>query len=563
MGGNSMNGAEAVVSVLEKEGVEIIFGYPGGAALPLYDALYSGNIKHVLTRHEQGAAHAADGYARATGKVGVCISTSGPGATNLITGIATAYIDSTPMVFITCQVARSLIGKDSFQEADIRGITTPITKHNYLIKKPKDLTRCLRQAFYIASTGRPGPVVVDIPKDILAMEMDQDMDEEIKLPGYKPIFAGNSADVKIAAELLRAAKKPLFFIGGGVNSTEKAVLFREIVAKTKVPVISSLMGLGAFPSDEELHLGMVGMHGTVAANRAVTECDLLVGFGVRFDDRVTSQVSGFAPHADIVHFEIDAAEINKNVRVKHRVLADLAWSLKELAAIAEKPDSDGWTQEVLGWKAENPLKFAAAKGDEIKPQQVLEQIRDITGNQAIIVTDTGQHQMWAAQIFRPQKPHTYITSGGLGTMGFSLPAAIGAQLGQKDEAVWVIVGDGGVLMNCQELATAVEHRLPIKIIVLNNRCLGMVCQWQRLFYGKRYSCTTYELDTNIAKVAEAFGAKGIRVAKAGELPAALVEAKNSKEPVLLEIMVTPDENVLPMVPAGAGLDEMIEWSGEE
>ncbi len=323
-----MNGSQAIVAVLEKEGVDTIFGYPGGTALPLYDALYNANIKHILTRHEQGAAHAADGYARATGRVGVCISTSGPGATNLITGIATGYMDSSPIVFITCQVARNMIGKDSFQEADIRGITTPITKHNYLIKKPQDLIRCLHQAFYIAATGRPGPVVVDVPKDILMMELEPGFEEEIYLPGYKPLYEGKIEEVQKAADMIAAAKKPLFFIGGGTRNQEKSDLVKELVAKTNIPVISSMMGLGVYPGDADLHLGMVGMHGTYAANRAVTDCDLLIGLGVRFDDRVTGSVSGFAPNAKIIHFEIDAAEINKNVRVHHKVLADLSWSLK-------------------------------------------------------------------------------------------------------------------------------------------------------------------------------------------------------------------------------------------
>ncbi len=558
-----MNGSQAIVAVLEKEGVDIIFGYPGGTALPLYDALYDADIKHVLTRHEQGAAHAADGYARATGRVGVCISTSGPGATNLITGIATGYMDSSPIVFITCQVSRSMIGKDSFQEADIRGITTPITKHNYLIKKPEDLTRCLHQAFYIAATGRPGPVVVDVPKDILTMEIGEEIDEEIHLPGYKPLYAGKIDEVEKAAAMIKAAKKPLFFVGGGARNQEKAYLFRDIVAKTQIPVVSSLIGLGVFPGDDPLHLGMVGMHGTYAANQAMTQCDLLIGCGVRFDDRVTGLLSGFAPNAKIIHFEIDAAEINKNVRVHHKVLADLAWSLKELTQIVEKPNSGDWTKQVLDWKAEKPIRFSPSKEEEIKPQQVIEKIRELTKDNATIVTDTGQHQMWSAQLFQPKEPFSFITSGGLGTMGFGLPAAIGAQFGNPKEEVWVIVGDGGILMNCQELATAVEHRLPIKIIVMNNRCLGMVCQWQRLFYEKRYSGSVYELDSNLAKIAEAFGAKGIRVSKYKDLAPALEKAKGSKKPILVEVMVASEENVLPMVPTGAGLNEMIEWSGEE
>ena len=554
-----MNGAQAVVEVLKREGATTIFGYPGGMALPLYDALYDSGIRHILTRHEQGAAHAADGFARATGKVGVCISTSGPGATNLVTGIATANMDSVPMVCITCQVPRVAIGKDSFQEADIRGITTPITKHNYLIQDPNELVKRLRQAFYVARSGRPGVVVVDIPRDIFISEMEPDFEEDIAIEAYKPLYEGDLDEVREAAALIATAKKPLFFVGGGANGETTAALFRELVKKTGIPVVNSLMGTSVFPHDDKLYLGMLGMHGTVPANRAAIDCDLLIGAGVRFADRVTGKVSDFAKNATIVQLEIDPVEINKTVKADVRVLADLEWSLKELLKIVKKPEIKEWQQTVKAWKAEKPVVYGAAKGDEIKPQKVIESVSALTKGEAVVVTDVGQHQMWSALLYETKNPRSFLSSGGLGTMGYGLPAAVGAQIGRDKEEVWVFVGDGGFLMNCQEMATAVEHQLPIKIVILNNRCLGMVQQWQRLFFDNHMSQSQFCIDTNFAKLAEAFGANGERITREKDLKDALKRAKKAKGPYLLDIMVTPDENVFPMVPAGASLKDMMEW----
>lgn len=551
-----MSGAQAVVASLKEEGVDLVFGYPGGQALHLYDALYDCGITHILARHEQGAAHAADGYARATGKVGVCIATSGPGATNLVTGIATANMDSVPMVFITSQVPTALIGKDSFQEADITGITTPITKHNFLVKRPQDLLKFMKQAFYIARTGRPGPVLIDIPKDIAGMEVDFNYPENVNLRGYLPLLEGEESKIEQVAEAIKKAKRPVFFIGGGVNIAGVWSDFIALVEKTGIPVVSSLMGLGSFPSDHQLHLGMVGMHGTFAANHSVTNCDLLIGIGVRFDDRVTGMVSKFAPHALIVHLDIDPAEINKNVRTDIRVVGNLKWSLPLLNQMVEAGDIKEWSEQVIAWKNSHPLKFEDSK-EMIKPQSVVRAINDLTCGAGFIVTDVGQHQMWTAQYYNFRKPRSFITSGGLGTMGFGLPAAIGVQFGYPDETVWTVSGDGSILMNVQEIATAVEHDLPIKVAVLNNNGLGMVRQWQRMFYQKRYSNSKHEIGTDIAAVAEAFGAKGLRVREEKELLPALKEAMNYPGPVIIDILVCEEEDVLPMVPAGAPINQMI------
>ena len=551
-----INGARAVIESLKAENVDLIFGYPGGQALPLYDALYNSGITHILARHEQGAAHAADGYARASGKVGVCIATSGPGATNLVTGIATAYMDSVPLVLITAQVPTAMIGKDSFQEADITGITTPITKHNFLVKRPEDLARVIKEAFYIARTGRPGPVLVDIPKDIMNAMVDFKYPETVHLRGYAPIFDGDPEKLAQVAEAVSQSKQPVFFIGGGVNIAGVSDVFARIIEKTGIPVCTSLMGLGGFPSDHPLHLGMVGMHGTFAANQAVTGSDLLMGIGVRFDDRVTGMIARFAPNARIVHFDIDAAEINKNVKSDIRVVADLKWSLTELEKIVTRPEINAWQDQVKEWKATRPLRYQASD-EEIKPQKVIEMIDQLTNGEGIIVTDVGQHQMWAAQYYNYKKPRTFITSGGLGTMGFGLPAAIGVQFAFPEQTVWLVSGDGSIMMNCQEIATAVEHCLPIRVAILNNQGLGMVRQWQRMFFNCRYSGSKHEKGTDYALLAEAMGAKGIRVTSQKELAAALAEAAATPGPVFLDIQVTEEEDVLPMVPAGAPIDEMI------
>ncbi len=556
-------GADVIIEGLKEEGVEVVFGYPGGAVLPLYDALYRANFPHILARHEQGAVHAADGYARATGKVGVCIATSGPGATNLITGIATAYMDSVPLVAITGQVAVSLIGKDSFQEADVRGITTPITKHNYLVKKIQDLPRVLKEAFYIARSGRPGPVVIDISKDVFNDKIAYEYPKEVKLRGYSPIFAGDETILDVVVAKMKAAKKPLLFVGGGINISDTSVLLRKIVAQTGIPVISSLMGLGCIADDDVQYLGMVGMHGTYAGNMATTQCDLLLGIGVRFDDRVTGLVKDFAPNAQIVHFDIDPAEINKNILADIRVVGDLRWSLPILHEKTKSYQAEEWRQQIAlwsktveGWKQDNPLTYSENK-EVIMPQSVIETVSELTKGDAIIVTDVGQHQMWAAQYYKFMNERSFLTSGGLGTMGYGLPAAIGAQLGLPEKTVILFTGDGSIMMNCQEMATAANNDIAVKIIVMNNQVLGMVNQWQRMFYEERYSHTCLKGHTDFVKLAEAMGITGLRVTKESELRATLEEALAIKGPVLVDVWLPDGEDVLPMVPANCRLDQMV------
>lgn len=556
-------GADVIIEGLKEEGVEVVFGYPGGAVLPLYDALYRANFPHILARHEQGAVHAADGYARATGKVGVCIATSGPGATNLITGIATAYMDSVPLVAITGQVAVSLIGKDSFQEADVRGITTPITKHNYLVKKIQDLPRVLKEAFYIARSGRPGPVVIDISKDVFNDKIAYEYPKEVKLRGYSPIFAGDETILDLVVAKMKAAKKPLLFVGGGINISDTSVLLRKIVAQTGIPVISSLMGLGCIADDDVQYLGMVGMHGTYAGNMATTQCDLLLGIGVRFDDRVTGLVKDFAPNAQIVHFDIDPAEINKNILADIRVVGDLRWSLPILYEKIKVYQAEDWRRQIAlwsktveAWKQDNPLTYSKNK-EVIMPQSVIETVSELTKGDAIIVTDVGQHQMWAAQYYKFMNERSFLTSGGLGTMGYGLPAAIGAQLGLPEKTVILFTGDGSIMMNCQEMATAANNDIAVKIIVMNNQVLGMVNQWQRMFYEERYSHTCLKGHTDFVKLAEAMGITGLRVTKESELRATLEEALAIKGPVLVDVWLPDGEDVLPMVPANCRLDQMV------
>jgi acetolactate synthase I/II/III large subunit len=558
-----MLGAEAVIECLRNEGVEVVFGYPGGAVLTLYDALFKANFPHILTRHEQGAVHAADGYARATGKVGVCFATSGPGGTNLVTGIATAYMDSIPLVAITGQVGVAVIGKDSFQEADICGITTPITKHNYLVKKVQDLPRVLKEAFHIARTGRPGPVVVDISKDVFNATLDYEYPETVRLRGYCPPFAGDPASVDLAMQALEKAKKPVVFVGGGINLSDSADELRKLIDITGLPVISSLMGLGCIPSDWPQHLGMVGMHGTYAANMATVECDLLLGIGVRFDDRVTSLVKDFAPQAKIIHFDIDPAEVNKNIHADLRVIGDLRWSLPllcEKAAVRSPQDWEReivpWAAQVRTWKRAKPLTYSPSR-DCVMPQAVIEEMSKLTQGDAVIVTDVGQHQMWTAQYYTFNKQRSLLTSGGLGTMGYGLPAAIGAQIGQPDKCVVLFTGDGSIMMNCQELATAADNGLPVKIIVMNNQVLGMVNQWQRMFYGQRYSHSSTKGCTDFVKLAEAMGVTGFRVTKPEELTAILEKALQTKGPVLVDVLLPATEDVVPMVPPGGRLDQMV------
>lgn len=557
-----MNGAQAVLESLKRENVEVIFGYPGGAVLDLYDALYKTKYPHILTRHEQGAVHGADGYARATGKVGVCFATSGPGATNLITGIATANMDSIPLVCFTGQVTNPLIGKDSFQEADIVGITTPITKHNYLVKKAAELPRVIREAFFIASTGRPGPVVIDIAKDVFTTEIDYEYPDKVHLPGYSGDFTGDESQLADVMEVLGKAKRPLFFIGGGLTLSNQAELFREIIDKTHIPVVSSLMGLGCIPSSQEDFLGMVGMHGSYAANMAVQECDLLIGIGVRFDDRVIGKVDAFAPKARIVHFEVDKAEINKNVVADFPVVGDLRWSLPIFARLLQESAVDyqgnynAWRNHVIEMNDKYPFAYKT-HDNYIMPQELIEKVSELVDDDTVIVTDVGQHQMWAAQFFNSRKPRQFLTSGGLGTMGYGLPAALGAKLGQPDKKVVLFTGDGSIMMNCQEMSTAADNNIDVKVVLLHNRVLGMVTQWQRMFYGKRYSQTLLGGKTDFVKLAEAMGMAACRIEKPEDLEPMLKDALNSDGPMLIDVMLPGNEDVLPMVAPGACLSDMV------
>ena len=556
-----MNGAQAVLESLRKEGVRVVFGYPGGAVLDLYDAIYTEKFPHILVRHEQGAAHAADGYARATGEVGVCLATSGPGGTNLVTGIATAYMDSVPLVCITGQVGNPYIGKDSFQEADICGITTPITKHNYLVKAAKDLPQVLKEAFFIARTGRPGPVTVDIAKDVFTQELDYVYPEKVHLKGYTADFTGDASEVEAAALAIAEAKRPLLILGGGVTLSDTAEDVREILDLTGIPSVTTLMGIGCVPAARENFLGMAGMHGTYAANMAIQECDLLIAVGMRFDDRVTSRIQGFAPRAKIVHFEVDPVEVNKNVVVDCRVLGDLRWSLhllkEKLAALGDlRARFSGWSRYTVEMNNEQPLSYKKKEGC-IMPQQLIEMVSELAADDAIIVTDVGQHQMWAAQYYDAKEPRRFLTSGGLGTMGYGLPAAIGAKVARPGQQVILFTGDGSIMMNCQEMATAAANGVAVKIIVVHNRVLGMVTQWQRMFYDKHYSQTLLPGSTDFVKLAEAMGVQACRLQDPASLKVDLAAALTSDAPMLIDVIVPGNVDVLPMVPGGKCLDEMV------
>ncbi|ADI02904.1 acetolactate synthase, large subunit, biosynthetic type [Syntrophothermus lipocalidus DSM 12680] len=560
-----MKGAEVLLRCLKEEGVEVIFGYPGGAVLPIYDALYSSEVKHVLVRHEQGAAHAADAYARVSGKVGVCLATSGPGATNLVTGIATAYMDSVPLVAFTGQVATHLIGRDAFQEADITGITLPITKHNYLVKRSEDLVRIIKEAFYIARTNRPGPVVVDLPRDIMEREMEfNGYPEEVNLRGYRVLKSCNMGQVLLAVEAIRQAERPVIYAGGGVISSGASEVLQELAIKMKIPVATTLMGIGCFPETHYLSLGMLGMHGTRYANYAVSESDLIIAVGVRFDDRVTGKITSFAPHAKVIHIDIDAAEIGKNFGVDIPIVGDVKQVLEEIVPRLEPREKfSEWHRVIDRWKEEFPLTYSESREPgRIKPQYVVEQIYYATQGNAIITTEVGQNQMWASQFYKFTRPRTFITSGGLGTMGFGLPAAIGAKIARPDMTVIDIAGDGSIQMNIQELCTAVEQRLPIVICILNNQYLGMVRQWQELFFGGRYSYTDISLQPDFVKLAEAYGAIGMRVKEAQDVAPALREAFSvTDRPVVIDFWVEREANVFPMVPPGESLYNML--GGEE
>lgn len=557
-----MNGAQAILESLRREEVDIVFGYPGGAVLDLYDAVYQAKFPHILTRHEQGAVHAADGYARATGKVGVCFATSGPGATNLITGIATANMDSIPMVCFTGQVGNPYIGKDSFQEADIVGITTPITKHNYLVKKVEQLPRVIKEAFFIARTGRPGPVVIDIAKDVFSTQFEYEYPKSVNLRGYSGEFTGNEEEIVAAVEAIKKAKRPLFFIGGGMTLSGQSKLFREVVKLSSIPVVSSLMGLGCIPSTDEGFLGMVGMHGSYAANMAVQECDLLITLGARFDDRVTGKLSAFAPNAKIVHFEVDKAEINKNVPVDYPVFGDLRWSMPIFMNLMIRSVDDyeeriaEWREHVLAMNKEHPFTYKPDP-NTILPQQLIEKVSDLVDDDTIVVTDVGQHQMWAAQFFKSRKPRQFLTSGGLGTMGYGLPAAMGAKLAKPDQRVVVFTGDGSIMMNIQELATMADNNIDVKIVLLHNSVLGMVYQWQKLFYGHRFSNTIMDTKVDFVKLAEAMGIKGVRIQGLEGFEANLKAALEGEGATLIDVILPPNEDVLPMVAPGAQLDNMV------
>lgn len=555
-----LRGAEILLKCLQKEGVDTIFGYPGGTVLPIYDALYDSNIRHILTRHEQGAAHAADAYARATGKVGVCLATSGPGATNLVTGIATANMDSIPMVCLTGQVGTPLIGRDAFQEADITGITLPITKHNYLVEKTEDVAQVIQEAFYIARTNRPGPVVVDLPKDIMERVIDwEPVTEEINIRGYRVMKGFNSGQVITAVEMIQKAQKPVIYAGGGVISSNAAEELRILAEKQKIPVTTTLMGMGGFPSNHYLSLGMLGMHGTRYANYAIGECDLLIAIGVRFDDRVTGRIDSFAPHAQVIHIDIDAAEIGKNVAVDVPIVGDVHDVLKAInARLSLAEERSEWLEIIDRWKDQYPLCYGASTEGRIMPQHIIEKIYDMTQGEAIITTEVGQNQMWAAQYYKFKHPRTFITSGGLGTMGFGLPAAIGAKIARPDLPVIDIAGDGSIQMNIQELGTAMQHQLPIIICILNNQFLGMVRQWQSLFYEGRYSYTDISHQPDFVKLAEAYGAVGIRVKDVQEVEGALARALEvTDRPVIIDFWVDREANVYPMVPPGASLLNML------
>jgi len=561
-----MTGARILLECLKREGVDTVFGYPGGTVINIYDELFSfREIRHILPRHEQAGVHAADGFARATGRVGVAIATSGPGATNTVTGIATAYMDSIPLVVITGQVPTALIGNDAFQEVDIIGITRPCTKHNFLVKDVKDIATIIKKAFYIARTGRPGPVLVDLPKDVQIATAEFEYPESVELRSYKPTVGGHPKQIEKAVSMLLAAKKPVIYVGGGAISGDAAGELRALATRLHVPVTTTLMGLGAFPEDHPLSLQLLGMHGTYYANMAVTNCDLLVAVGARFDDRVTGKIATFAPHAKIIHMDVDPTSIRKNVRVDLPIVGQvkdvLTRMLKTLDESGDKVTAfhaavEPWLAEIEGWKQKHPMTYKQTS-TVIKPQFVIQKLRELSDSDAIVATDVGQHQMWTAQFFGFREPRTLLSSGGLGTMGFGLPAAMGAQVAFPERQVIAVCGDGGFQMNLQEMATLVQNRLPVKVVILNNNFLGMVRQWQELFFDKRYSQTCMELPIDFIKLAEAFGAKGFQASRPDEVETTIRKAFETPGPVIMEFKIAREEKVLPMVPAGASLNEMV------
>ncbi|MFW5731086.1 MAG: biosynthetic-type acetolactate synthase large subunit, partial [Desulfonatronovibrionaceae bacterium] len=556
-------GAQILLESMTREGVEHIFGFPGGAVIDIYDQLPNYPVRHYLVRHEQGAVHAADGYARSTGKVGVCLVTSGPGATNTVTGIATAYMDSIPMVIFTGQVPTPLIGNDAFQEVDIVGITRPCTKHNYLVKDVADLAKTVKEAFYIASTGRPGPVLIDLPKDVMQARAEYNYPENISMRSYNPNYAPNRKQVRKAARLISKASMPLIYAGGGVISSQASEVMTRLARRYFIPVTATLMGLGSFPGNDPLWLGMLGMHGTYSANMAVNNADVLISVGARFDDRVTGKVNTFAPRAKIIHVDIDPTSIRKNVSVHIPIVSDCLYALEaleeeldELREIQWEQKHSQWLTTTRDWAREHPLRYDEDKG-YIKPQYVMEKIYEITKGEAVISTEVGQNQMWAAQFYHYHNPRTLLTSGGLGTMGYGFPAAIGAQVAHPDKLVIDSAGDGSIQMNIQEMATAMSYKLPVKIVILNNGYLGMVRQWQELFYARNYCSTCLHLNPDFVKLAQAFGAEGYLVDKKEDVVPVLEKAFASPLPVIVDVRVEPEENVYPMVPAGASLTEML------
>ncbi len=563
-----MTGAQITIESLLAEGADTIFGYPGGAILPTYDALVQNPaLRHILVRHEQGAAHMAEGYARVSGRPGVVLVTSGPGATNTVTGIADAYMDSTPLVVICGQVPTNMIGNDAFQEADVTGITRPCTKHNYLIRDVNDISRTIKEAFHIAGSGRPGPVLIDLPKDVQTAEAPFSYPETVSLRGYKPTLKGNIRQIERALEVIEQAERPLFYVGGGVQWSGASEALIELVRGLKIPITTTVMALGVYPSDDPLSLGMLGMHGGYWTNMAVQNCDALIAVGARFDDRVTGRTSDFAPKAEkIVHIDIDPSSISKNIKVDVPIVGDIKEVLQVMLGkvktreqLAPRQKIWGeWRQHIMAWKQEKPLPYQTqGTNGEILPRGVLEEINQITGGDAIVVTDVGQHQMWAAQMMKFTQPRSWLTSGGLGTMGYGLPAGIGAHFAAPDRQVVVISGDGSIQMNIQELSAAVQYNVPVKVIILNNHYLGMVRQWQEKFYEERYSHSYMDAMPDFVKLAEAYGAKGFRAEKSSELSATLRAAFAETGPVLVEVVIPKSEGVFPMVPAGSAMHEML------
>jgi acetolactate synthase-1/2/3 large subunit len=557
-----MRAVDAIMECLKAEGVEHVFGIPGGANLPTYDALYDAGVRHIQCRHEQGAGHAAEGYAKASGRVGVALATSGPGATNLVTAIADAAMDSVPTVFITGQVRTELIGTDGFQEADVTGITLPIVKHSIMIQDPREIPQAIHDAFHIARTGRPGPVLVDIPQDLSRADIQYEPVDSVDLPGYQPTTEGNQKQIRLAAKALANANRPVIYAGGGVINANASKELVELCTSDRFPVTCTLMGLGGFPAPHEQWLGMLGMHGTRAANYAMDEADLICCVGARFDDRITGKLSEFAPRAKFIHIDVDPAEISKNVPAHIPIVGDAANILPKLTAEYRALETDtsrldGWLQRIRGWQEKHPLAFEPGEDGEIKPQEMVKAMYEATKGEAIITSDVGQHQMWAAQYYHFNAPRRWINSGGLGTMGFGLPSAMGAKVAVPDRDVVCLAGDGSLIMTCQELATCVTENIPVKVFIMNNGYLGMVRQWQELFWDRRYSSVEMGASPDWVKLADAFGAKGLRATKSDELLGTMKEALAEEGPVVVDVQVSREENCYPMIPAGQPARDMV------